>query len=350
MATEPKEEAPAVPLTAMCSSGGCAAKYGGAGLNALLEGLGGTDPNLLVGLECPDDAAVYRLDEGSGVVASVDFFPPLVDDPFLYGRISANNAINDVYAMGGSPAFALSVAAFPEGLPLPSAAEILAGAARQCEAVGAVLAGGHTIRSAEPQFGLAVIGFVALDRIWRKAGARPGDELYLSKPLGGGLVLTGRRHGCASQEELESAVTWMTLPGEATSAALAEVQPHAVTDVTGFGLLGHANEVAAASDVRLVIESRRLKAMEGALRLAREGVRTSNDERNRELLTGALTVDPAVDPDLLTLGLDPQTAGGLLVSIDPIDAERLSGAANSRGVTFERVGYAVQGSGVHLAP
>jgi selenide, water dikinase len=349
MATEPQEVSQFVsPLTAMCSSGGCTAKYGGAALRTLLSDLGRPHPDLLVGIESPDDAAIYRLDESSGIVASVDFFPPLVDDPFTYGQISANNAINDIYAMGGTPAFALSVAAFPEELPLSSAARILAGAAKQCEAVGAVLAGGHTIRSAEPKFGLAVVGFVELDGVWRKNGAQAGDELYLSKPLGGGLVLSGRRNGQASQEELDSAVAWMTLPGKEIAAAVANVQPHAVTDVTGFGLLGHADEIAAASGIKLAIESRRLQAMQGAMRLARDGVRTSGDERNRELLAGRLSVEEGVDPALLALALDPQTAGGMLIALAPGEAEQLSRAACQADMTVERIGYAEPGTGVRL--
>lgn len=349
MAAGPREDAQLItPLTAMCSSGGCAAKYGGAALRTLLSGLGQSHPNLLVGLESPDDAAVYKLDERSGIVASVDFFPPIVDDPFAYGKISANNALNDVYAMGGTPAFALSVAAFPEDLPLPSAASILAGAAEQCEAVGAVLAGGHTIRSMEPKFGLAVIGFVGLGRIWRKTGAQVGDDLYLSKPLGTGILLSGHRQGRTSREELDAGVAWMTVPGKAIAAAIASVRPHAVTDVTGFGLLGHANEIAVASGVELVIESGRLQAMEGAVQLAREGVRTSNDDRNRELLAGRLSVEESVDPALLALALDPQTAGGMLIALAPSEAEKLSKAAQKRGITIARIGCVEAGSGVRL--
>ena len=338
----------AVPLTAMCSSGGCAAKYGGAPLRTLLSGLGRSHPNLIVGIEGADDAAVYKLDESSGIVASVDFFPPVVDDPFAYGKISANNALNDIYAMGGTPAFALSIAAFPEELPLQSAAEILAGAAEQCEAAGAILAGGHTVRSAEPKFGLAVTGFVGLGRIWRKAGAQVGDSLYLSKPLGTGIVLSGHRQGRASQEKLDTAITWMTIPGKAIAAAIAGVQPHAVTDVTGFGLLGHADEIAMASGVELVIESGSLQTMDGAVQLAREGVRTSNDERNRELLAGRLRVEESVDAVLLALALDPQTAGGLLVSLAPSEAEKLSRETRKNGVDIARIGYVEAGSGVRL--
>ena len=335
-------------LTALCSSGGCAAKYDGLGLAALLNGLNAVHPDLVVGIADPDDAAVYRLDDTSGIVASVDFFPPVVDDAVAYGRISANNAINDLYAMGARPAFALSIAAFPEDLPVDVASSVIEGAARQCELVGAILAGGHTIRSPEPKFGLAVIGFAALDNLWLKSGAKPGDDLYLTKPLGGGLILTGQRKGKVAAADLESAIEWMSLPAQAVVDVLSDAAPHAVTDVTGFGLLGHGGEMASAGGVRLVFEAERLPVMDGARRLAELGVRTSNHERNQALLQGVFSVDDGVDPALVAVALDPQTAGGMLVSLPAAKGELLQRSPGVAG-HFTRIGSVTAGAGVHLA-
>src|SRR5437588_5233004 len=254
----------AVRLTDLAVSGGCAAKYSAARLEELLKGFVPVESeNLLVGLAPADDAAVYKLDEDRALIFTVDFFPPLVDDPSDYGSIAATNALNDVFAMGGVPLLALSIAAFPEELPMEMLGAIFAAAEQQVRASGGLLAGGHTIRDAEPKYGLAVVGTVHPDGIWPKNGARPGDALFLTKPLGTGLIMSGYKRGDAGTQQLERAVRWMrTLNSEAAEVLRASL-PNAVTDVTGFGLFGHAHEVADRSSVQVRLASARFPAIHG---------------------------------------------------------------------------------------
>ena len=276
---------------------------------------------------------------------TLDFFPPLVDDPADYGAIAATNALNDVYAMGGTPLLALSIAAFPEELPVEMLAAIFAGADSQVRGAGAVLAGGHTIRDLEPKYGLAVVGTVHPEGIWRKDGAKPGDVIYVTKPLGTGLILTGFKRRLVGTQPLERAVRWMrTLNGEAADA-VRPFEPNAVTDVTGFGLFGHAHEVAERSGVRIRFEPERFPAIDGALDLARSGVRTSGDPRNREFVNGRLTAK-GISPVLETLGYDPQTAGGLLVSIPAEKGPILERAFEQRRLFLRRIGLVEAGSGL----
>jgi selenide,water dikinase len=345
-----RDGAPSPLLTALCSSGGCAAKYAGVSLHALLGGLAiPSHRDVVVGLEHRDDAAVLQLSDGTGLVFTVDFFPPIVDDPFLYGRISANNALSDIYAMGGRPVMALSVAAFPEDLQAEVLQAIIAGAARQCELAGATLAGGHTIRDREPRFGLAAVGFVHLSRMWLKSGAEPGDALVLTKPLGSGLVVTAQRRGRASERELHAATQWM-LASNAIAADVAHgVDVHAATDISGFGLLGHGLEIANRSGVRLVFDAPALPLMDGARRLASEGIRTSADESNHALVSRDLHVGLGVDVEALAIALDPQTSGGLLIALPPACVRDLDEACKTRNVFMTRIGSVERGSGVDLA-
>src|SRR5262245_8647361 len=272
-----------IKLTDLAACGGCAAKYSAARLEQLLKGFVPLEAeNLLVGLAPADDAAVYRIDDERAIIFTLDFFPPVVDDPGDYGAIAATNALNDVFAMGGTPLLALSIAAFPEDLPIEMLAEVFAAADAQVRVAGGLLAGGHTIRDAEPKYGLAVVGTVHPAGIWPKNGARPGDALFLTKPLGTGLIMTGVKQGIAGTQPLERAIRWMRTLNKDAADALRPFEPHAVTDVTGFGLFGHAHEVADRSGVRVVLESDRLPAIDGALDLARKGVRTSGDPRNRD--------------------------------------------------------------------
>src|SRR5947199_1160496 len=232
-------EATSVKLTDLASCGGCAAKYSAARLEQLLAGFVPVEAeNLLVGLAPADDAAVYRLDDERALIFTLDFFPPVVDDAADYGAIAATNALNDVFAMGGAPLLALSIAAFPEELPTEILARIFAAADEQVRAAGALLAGGHTIRDAEPKYGLAVVGTVHPDGIWPKSGARVGDAVFLTKPLGTGLVLAGHGKGIADQAQHVEAVRWMTTLNGAAAEVLRPFEPNAVTDVTGFGLFG----------------------------------------------------------------------------------------------------------------
>jgi selenide,water dikinase len=336
-----------VDLTTLVKAGGCAAKYSAARLETLLAGLVPAEADdLLVGLDPADDAAVYRLDEERALVFTVDFFPPLVDDPRTFGAIAAANALNDVFAMGGSPLLALSITAFPEELPVEMLAEVLAGADERVRAAGAILAGGHTIRDAEPKYGLAVVGTVHPDRVWTKAGARAGDVLFLTKALGTGIVLQAERDGVVPGGALAAAVASMLELNAAAADLLRPFEPNAVTDVTGFGLLGHAYELAARSGVRVVVDSGGLPLLPGALGLAREGVRTGGDRRNREY-AGPHVVARA-DDVAQALAYDPQTAGGLLVSMPGERAPVLEATFAAAGTPVARIGRVEDGAGVVL--
>jgi selenide,water dikinase len=312
MTTAPAGE---LALTEWTSCGGCAAKWGAAPLSALVRRLAeGADPDLLVGLAPFDDAAIYRLTSDIALVSTTDFFPPLVDDPSDFGAIAAANACSDVYAMGGRVVLALNVAAFPEHMPEAAIAAILAAAAGVVAEAGGTIAGGHTIRAPEPIFGLAVQGTVHPDRIWTKAGARPGDRLVLSKPVGTGIVLAG-----GSAPHKAAATTVMRRLNAAAAAALAALDPppHAVTDVTGYGLLGHGWEMAERSGCRLVFDSALVPYYEGAEDLAAAGVRTGGDARNRAALESRV-ICPLDDSDpRVALAYDPQTSGGLLAAVVP---------------------------------
>jgi selenide,water dikinase len=334
-----------VGLTTLARAGGCAAKYSAARLETLLAGLVPADAeDLLVGLDPADDAAVYRLDDERAIVFTVDFFPPLVDDPRTFGAIAATNALNDVFAMGGAPLLALSVTAFPEELPVEVLGDVLAGADERVRAAGAILAGGHTIRDNEPKYGLAVVGLVHPARIWPKAGARAGDVLFLTKPLGTGLVLQARRDGIAPAGALEAAVESMIELNRAAADAIRSFEPSAVTDVTGFGLLGHTYELASRSGVRAVIDADALPSLPAALELAADGVRTGGDGRNREYAERHVESHAAAAWE--ALAYDPQTAGGLLVSMPGDRAAVLEATLTSQGLVAARIGRVEEGSGV----
>jgi selenide,water dikinase len=337
-----------VRLTELVSCGGCAAKYSA----ALLEQLVGrvpleADPNLLVGLAPADDAAVYRLDEARALVFTVDFFPPIVDDPADFGAIAATNALNDIFAMGATPLVALSVAAFPEELGTDAIAAVVGGAAVKVREAGGGLAGGHTLRDEEPLYGLAVTGTVSPDAIWTKAGARPGDLLYLTKPLGTGLVVHARKEGRVDDAALASTVELMKTLNRDIADLLRPLGPHAVTDVTGFGLLGHAYEMATRSGVRIEIDARELPIISAAVDLAGAGVVTGGDRRNREYVGDALTIDGAAEVHV-RLAFDPQTAGGLLIALPPEQALPFEHSLLERELLPFRIGWVAEGSGVHL--
>jgi len=335
-------------LTGLGAGGGCAAKYSAALLEELLAGfVPAASENLLVGLDPADDAAVYRLDDERALVFTIDFFPPLLDDAALFGAIAATNALNDVFAMGGRPLVALSVAAFPEELPRETVRAIFDAAAAKVQEAGAILAGGHTIRDAEPKYGLAVVGTVHPDAVWPKSGARAGDALFLTKPIGSGLVLTGVRKNVLGAAELEAAVVWMTELNAAAADALRPFEPNAVTDVTGFGLFGHAYEIASRSGVRLVLEAERLPAMDGALAAAERGLLTGGDSRNRDFAAHAVELDSQPETVAL-LGFDPQTAGGLLFSLPAERGAVLEAAFHGAGLFLARVGRVEEGSGVSV--
>ena len=326
-------------LTEWTSCGGCAAKWGAAPLNELVRELAAASSELLVGLAPFDDAAVLRLGDDLALVSTTDFFPPLVDDPADFGAIAAANACSDVFAMGARVVLALNISAFPERLPPEAVAAVLSAAAAVVGEAGGVVAGGHTIRSEEPIFGLAVQGLVHPDRVWTKAGARPGDAIVLSKPLGTGILLAG-----GEPSDKAAAIARMRQLNRAAAEALSALDgdgPHAVTDVTGFGLLGHAWEMAERSGATLCLDASALPLYDGALAVAEAGVRTGGDPRNRAHLERHVVSTAA--PALEALAYDPQTSGGLLAAVPPADAARLAGAG------FVTVGEVVEGpASVHL--
>lgn len=305
--------------------GGCGAKLAKGTLAAVLCGLPRIEsPDLLVGLEWADDAGVVRLRPDLALIHTVDFFPPIVDDPFSFGRIAAANALSDVYAMGGTPLAGMNLVCFPsDRLEVSVLKEVLRGGLDALAEAGALLAGGHTIEGEELLYGLAVTGSVHPDRIWRNGGARAEDLLVLTKPLGSGVVTTAARANLAGPEELATAVRWMATLNREAAVAVAEVEPHAVTDVTGFALAGHGAEMADASGGEVELWLDAMPLMPGAYRAASEGLVPAGTAKNRRSLAAILDVADDADPIQVDLALDPQTSGGLLVACAPDAADRL---------------------------
>ena len=318
-------------LTEWTSCGGCAAKWGAALLKDLVaEFPAPTDPALMIGLAPFDDAAIYKISDEVALVSTTDFFPPLVDDPSDFGAIAAANACSDVFAMGGQVVMAINVAAFPEHFPREAIVAIFEAGARTVAAAGGAVAGGHTIRNPEPIYGLAVQGVVHPDRVFRKSGARPGDVLMLSKPLGTGLALAA-----GTDTDKAAAIAGMKSLNRDAAEHLRSLgdDVHAVTDVTGYGLAGHSWEMAERSGVRAVVDTAGLVTYPGALEAANEGKRTGGDPRNRDYLAGHLDSTAPAGPEAICF--DPQTSGGLLAAVDPGAAGALLDAGFWRVGTVE---------------
>lgn len=293
-----------------------------------------------------DDAAVYRLNDEQAVVQTVDFFTPIVDDPWTYGAIAAANAMSDVWAMGGEVLLALNIAALPEDLPTEITAAIFRGGAEKVAEAGGVIAGGHTIYDPEPKYGLCVTGLVHPGRVLTKAGARPGDQLYLTKPLGSGLIVTAARNNRADARWLEGAIAVMLQLNRHASHLAAAAGVHAMTDITGYGLLGHADEMARLSGVGLRLTAGALPAMDGAHDCIALGISTGGAGRNREYVSPRITLDPSINPEFLELLYDPQTSGGLLIAVDPEQAAELEARFTADGHDLWRIGDVVAGSGI----
>jgi selenide,water dikinase len=350
------EVLPPIRLTELTDCGGCAAKLGADLLADALSGLGAgpgvpaAPDELIAGLTPPDDAAAYRISDDLAIIGTLDFFPPLVDDARTFGEIAAANALSDVFAMGGRVLFALSIAAFPEELPRDTLAAVFEGAAAKVREAGGTLAGGHTIRDAEPKYGLAVIGAGHPDRLLRKGGARSGDTLILTKRLGTGLLVSGHRQGKATDADFDGAIDQMRTLNRAASEMLVANGIAGATDVTGFGLLGHGLEMARASGTRFVFSAAGLPALPGALDLARAGVETGGAAHNRRFVLPALTVSADVTAELVTLAHDPQTSGGLLAAVPADRLVAVEADLASAGVQTRRVGRveAADGPGVEL--
>lgn len=298
-----------------------------------------TSPNLLVGTNTADDAGVYRLSEELALVQTVDFFAPVVDDPYWFGAIAAANALSDVYAMGGRPLTALNITAFPSGtLSLDILAEILRGGAEKLREAGATLVGGHTIEDPEPKYGLAVTGLIHPDRIITNAGGRAGDRLVLTKPLGVGIATTAIKRGVASDRLIEQVTAQMAALNRLASEAMLEAGAHAATDITGFGLLGHLGEMVLASGLAATIRAGAVPLLPGILELAAEGIVPGGTLKNLEWLGERVVMDPAIgEPLRLVLG-DAQTSGGLLIAIEPSAESALLAGLRWRGVPGAVIG------------
>jgi selenide,water dikinase len=326
---------PKTRLLDFASCSGCAAKLSPLGLAELLRSLPARpiDPNLLVGTETSDDAGVYLLPDGSALVQTLDFFPPLVDDPFVFGQIAAANALSDVYAMNARPLTALNIVGFPsDDLPLSILGAILRGAADRISLSGAVTVGGHSIRDREIKFGLSVTGIVDPRVMTTNANTRVGDHMVLTKPLGTGFVTTANKKGECPGELLDRAIASMIQLNAVGRDALRSVSGvHAVTDVTGFGLAGHASEMADGSGVSIRLDTRALPRFEGIESLLSPRHHTRGTRANREFLEGRVAIDPDAQAEGLELAFDPQTSGGLLIAVDPASVEALLGALRSRG-------------------
>jgi selenide, water dikinase len=323
----------AVKLTSLSHGAGCACKVPAALLAPIVQALPrAADPDLLVGAETSDDAGVYRLREDLALVQTADFFTPIVDDPYDFGRIAATNALSDVYAMGGRPVSALNLVAWSvEDLGAEMLGEVLRGGHDVVTAAGAVILGGHTIDDPEPKYGLAVTGVIDPADLITNAGGRPGDALVLTKPLGAGAVTTSLKKGLVSDEVLARAVDVMTELNDAGSGAARNAGAHAMTDVTGFGLLGHLHELTLAGGVAAVVEAAAVPAIDGALELlADERAVAGGSRNNRRYAEDFASFADNVDEVLRRLVTDAMTSGGLLVAVDPARAGEVPGPVIGR--------------------
>ena len=297
---------------------------------------------MLVGTETGDDAGVYRLRPDLAIVNTVDFFTPIVDDPYIFGQISAANSLSDVYAMGGEPKTCMNIVCFPKDkMDIEILGEILKGGADKVKESGAVIIGGHSIIDEEIKFGMAVTGVIHPDKIFRNVGVQEGDVLILTKALGTGIITTALKKGKASDESVNEAVQSMTTLNAAASMVARKHPVHACSDVTGFGLLGHALGMASGSGVTLVIESAKMPLLRRAASLAEKGYITGGCKRNREYLNDKMAIDKSIREGLIEVALDPQTSGGLLLAIGKRHAAKLLDELHGAGVTQAvEVGYA----------
>lgn len=301
------------------------------------------DPNLLVGIETSDDAGVYKISVEQAVVSTLDFFPPIVDDPFTFGRIAAANALSDVYAMGGSPRLAMNIVCWPKELPLEVLHEIMRGSLDKLNEAGALLVGGHTVEDTTIKYGLSVTGFVHPCRIITNAGARPGDALILTKPLGTGVIASALKAGRIDLNDAEAAIRSMEALNKAASEAMIEAKANACTDVTGFGLIGHSMEIAKASGVSLIIRASHVPLFPGALELTRNNAnRPRTIASNMEFLRPEVSFASAIDEAAQIIFHDPQTSGGLLISVCEDRCAMLMALLGSRGVDAAIIGSVVK--------
>jgi selenide,water dikinase len=298
--------------------------------------------DMLVGTETADDAGVFRLRPDLAIVNTVDFFTPIVDDPYTFGQIAATNSLSDVYAMGGEPKTAMNIVCFPKGkMAIEILGEILKGGADKVKESGAVIIGGHSIIDEEIKYGMAITGVIHPEKILRNVGVQEGDALILTKALGTGIIATALKKGKASKESIDEAVASMITLNAAASAVVRNYPVHACSDVTGYAILGHALEMASGSGVTLIIESHKLPLLRGAPRLAEKGYITGGCKRNRDYLKDKITVEKSIREGIVEVAFDPQTSGGLIVAVAKRHADKLIDELRVAGVSSAaQVGYA----------
>ena len=327
-----------VKLTKLAKCAGCGAKVGAGVLAQLLDGIKvHSDPDLLVGFDKSDDASVYKVSDDLALVQTVDFFPPIADDPYLFGQIAATNALSDVYAMGGEPKLCLNIMAIPADMPQEAVHDLLRGGYDKVYEAGALITGGHSILDEEPKYGLAVTGFVHPDKVLTNSGAKPGDVLLFTKPIGIGVLTTAAKADMASAESMALAHKLMTTLNKSARDAMVKYRVHACTDVTGFGLLGHTLEMAQGSEAEVELDVASIDLIPEAVELARMGILPEGMYRNRafaEESVDAGTIE-LCKQDLL---YDPQTAGGLLMAVDQADADALYAELQNCVPSAQRVG------------
>ncbi len=329
-----------IKLTKLAKCAGCGAKVGAGVLAQLLEDIRvHHDPDLLVGFDKSDDASVYRITEDLALVQTVDFFPPIADDPYLFGQIAATNALSDVYAMGGEPKLCLNIMAIPKDMPKEAVHQLLKGGYDKVYEAGALITGGHSILDEEPKYGLAVTGFVHPEKMLTNSGAKPGDVLFFTKPLGTGVVTSAAKVDMVSEKTVELAMQMMTTLNKSARDVMVNYRVHACTDVTGFGMLGHLYEVAQGSNVQIILDVEAVDFMPEALDLARMGILPEGMYRNRSFAQDAVDVG---DTELAKQDLlyDPQTAGGLVIACHPEDADAMYEELKKAVPSAQKIGVA----------
>ena len=345
------KEADSIKLTTLSSKGGCGCKIGPADLAQVLHTLPPTvsDPNLLVGLDTSDDAGVYRLNDTTAIVQTVDFFTPIVDNPYDFGQVAAANAISDVYAMGGTPITALNIVAFPIAtLDKRILSEILRGAGDKLKEAGVTLVGGHSIDDKEPKFGLAVTGVIHPKQVRTNAGAKPGDRLVLTKPIGVGILTTSLKKGLLSEEEIARVTKVMTTLNKVAAEVMANYDVHAATDVTGFGLLGHASEMAKASGVGLCIHYDQVPILPRVKELAETGAVPGGTKNNFQHVKDIVTYPESLDQVERWILCDAVTSGGLLIAIADDEAEQFVKELQGQGVEARIIGEVTEENKGHI--
>ena len=331
-----------VKLTKLANCAGCGAKVGAGVLAKLLSDLPILhDDNLLVGFDKSDDAAVYKISENRAIVQTLDFFPPIADDPYTFGQIAATNALSDIYAMGGEPKLALNIMCIPKSMQKEAVHEILRGGYEKCAEAGAIICGGHSIYDDEPKYGLSVTGFVHPDKMWKNHGARPGDVLFLTKPIGIGVLTAAQRGDLLEPETLDLMIRLMTTLNRGARDVLVNFDVHACTDVTGFSFLGHLYEMCSGSDVSAEISVDAISFIPEALEFARIGILPEGMYRNRTFAEHAVD---AGDSELAKCDLlfDPQTSGGLLVAVPEHEADAVFSALEGHVPCVQRVGRIIE--------